>query len=61
MKVALDLLLLAKESIEDGYSPRSRFTTSEVDQFQEDGTLREEFAKDLPHVGCRRDRPTELF
>ena len=32
-----------------------------LDQFQVDGTLREEFACNAPHVGWRRDCPRESF
>ena len=55
MKAALDLPLPVEESLRDGFWPRSRFIPSAVDQFQEDGTLREEFARDVPHVGRRGD------
>ena len=60
VKVALDLPLPKEESLKEGFWPRSRFTP-ENDRFQEDGTLHEEFARGLPHVGRRRDCPTELF
>ena len=60
MKAALDLLLPTKESLKDSFWLRSRFTC-EVDRFQEDGTLREEFATDLPHVGRRGNHPAESF
>ena len=39
MKAALDLSLPAEESLKGGLWPRSRFTPSEADRFQEDGTL----------------------
>ena len=39
----------------------TRIVPSKVDQFQEDGTLREEFARDAPHVGRRRNRLRESF
>ena len=61
MKATLDLPLPVEESLRDGFWPRSRFIPSAVDQFQEDGTLREEFARDVPHVGRRGDRPAESF
>ena len=61
MKVALDLPLPAKEFSKGGFSPTSRFIPSEADQFQEDGTLHEEFATDVPLVGCRGDRSVESF
>ena len=60
VKAALDLLLPIEESLKDVFWPKSRFTP-EADQFQEDGTLHEEFATDLPHVGCRGDRRAESF
>ena len=60
MKATLDLPLPIEESLKDGFWPRLRFIL-EVDQFQEDGTLREEFATDVPHVGRRKDRPAESF
>ena len=39
----------------------TRIALSEVDQFQADGTLQEEFARDAPHVGRRRYRSRESF
>ena len=54
MKATLDLLLPSKEILRDGFWPRSRFNPSKVDQFQVDGTLQEEFAREVPHdIGCR--------
>ena len=61
VKAALDLLLPSEKSLGCGFWPTSRFTPSQVDRFQEDGTLREEYAKDVPHVGRRGDRPAESF
>ena len=61
MKAALDLPLPLVESLRGGFWPASRFIPSEVDRFHEDGTLREEYARDVPHVGCRGDRPAESF
>ena len=55
VKAALDLPLPTEESLKKGFWPRLKFIP-EVDHFQEDGTLREEFAIDLPHVGRREDR-----
>ena len=60
VKVALDLPLPTKESLKDDFWPRSRFTL-EANQFQEDGTLREEFATNATHVGRRGDHPLESF
>ena len=60
VKAALDLLVPSEEYLKDGFWPRSRFIP-ETEQFQEDGTLREEFARDVPHVGRRGDRPMESF
>ena len=60
VKAALNLPFPIEESLKKGFWPRSRFTP-EVDQFQEDGTLREEFAIDLLHVGHRGERPTKSF
>ena len=60
-KVALDLLLPSEKSLRRGFWPTSRFIPSQVDQFQEDGTLREEYAKDVPHVGREGDCPAESF
>ena len=56
----MDLPLPIEECLKDGFSPRIRFIP-EAQQFQEDGTLREEFARDAPHVGHRGDRPMESF
>ena len=61
MKAALDLPLPSVESLRGRFWPTSRFTPSEADRFHEDGTLHEEFARDVPHVGCRGDRPVESF
>ena len=61
VKAALDLPLPLEESVRSGFWPTSRFTPSQVDRFQEDGTLREEYARDVPHVGRRGDGPTESF
>ena len=58
----MDLSLPLKETLRDGLSPRLRFLPFEVDRFQEDGTLWEEFARDVPHVGhSLQDRPMESF
>ena len=61
VKAALDLPLPVEESQKDGFWPKSRFAASKVDQFQEDGILSEEFARDLLHIGCRGDHPTKSF
>ena len=61
MKAALDLPLPSVESLRGRFWPTSRFTPFEVDRFHEDGTLREEFARDVPHVGRRGDRLAESF
>ena len=61
VKAALDLPLPSMESLRGRFWPTSRFTPSEADRFYKDGTLREEFARDVPHVGCRGDRPAESF
>ena len=61
MKAALDLPLPVEESLKGSFGPRSRFTPSKADQFQEAGTLREEFATNVPHVGRRGDRPAHSF
>ena len=60
-KVALDLLLQAEKSLKGNFWPTSRFTPSEADQFQEHGTLGEEFAIDVPHVDRRGDCSAESF
>ena len=61
VKVALDLPLPSEESLIGGFWPTSRFIPSEADQFQKDGTLCEEFARGVPHVGRRGDRPAKSF
>ena len=61
MKAALDVPLPSVESLRGGFWPTSRFIPSEVDRFHEDGTLREEYTRDVPHVGRRRDRLAESF
>ena len=60
VKATLDLLLPIEESLKEGFWPRSRFIPK-VDQFYENGTLREEFAIDLSHVGCREECLAESF
>ena len=60
VKAALDLLLPIEESLKDNIWPKSRFIL-EVDQFQEDGTLHEEFAIDAPHIRRREDCPMDSF
>ena len=59
--VVLDQPLPLEEALQDGFWPRTRFIPSEMDRFQEDGTLREEFASDVPFVGHRGDWPPESF
>ena len=61
VKADLDLPLPSVESLSGGFWPTSRFTPFEVDRFHEDGTLREEFARDVPHVGRRGDRLAKSF
>ena len=61
VKATLDLPFLIEESLRDGLWPRSRFIPSEANGFQEDGTLQEEFARDVPHVGHRGDHLAESF
>ena len=61
MKTALDELLPLEDCLKNGFWPMTRIAPSKVDQFQEDGTLREEFARDASHVGRRRNRPEESF
>ena len=61
VKATLDLLLPLVESLRGGFWPTSRFTPSKADRFQEDGTLCEEYARDVPHVGRRGNRPVESF
>ena len=56
----MDLPLPIEECLKDGLWPRSRFIP-EAKQFQEDGTLRKEFARDAHHVGHRGDCPMESF
>ena len=51
VKVALDLPLPSVESLRGRFWPTSRFIPSKVDRFHKDGTLRKEFARDVPHVG----------
>ena len=51
----------SKETLKDGFWPRSRFSPLEADQFHADGTLQEEYTRDVLHVGRRRDRLVESF
>ena len=61
VKATLDLSLSVEDFLKGNFWPTSRFTPSKADQFQEDGTLREEFGTDVPHVGRRRVRPAKSF
>ena len=61
VKATLDLPLPLVESLRGAFWPTSRFTPSKADWFHEDGTLREEFARDVHHVGRRGDCPAESF
>ena len=61
MRIALDEPLPSEDRLRNGFWPMTRIALSEVDQFQVDGTLREEFARDAPHVGRRCDHPGESF
>ena len=61
VKTALDEPLPSEDRLKNGVWPMTRIASSEVDQFQADGTLREEFAHDAPHVGRRRNCPEEAF
>ena len=49
------------EALLAGFWPTSRIANEEEDQMEDDGTLREEYAEDLPFVGHRRDRPPPSF
>ena len=53
MKVALVLSFTSEETLKHGFSSRSRINPSNFDQFQTDGILKKEFARDIPHVGHR--------
>ena len=61
MKTALDEYLPSEDHLRNGFWPMTRIAPSEVDQFQADGTVQEEFARDAPHVSRKRDRPEESF
>jgi hypothetical protein len=49
------------ETLCSGFWPSSRFGLDVEDEFIDDGTICEEYAKDAPFVERRRDRPVPLF
>ena len=61
VRSALTTPVPAREILQNGFWPSSRFAPEMEDQFLDDGTIREEFAEDAPFVGRRRDRPAPSF
>jgi hypothetical protein len=61
VKAALDMPLGESRSLQDGFWPLSRYAPSIVDEFEIDGTLREEYAEDPPFIGQRRHCPPPSF
>ena len=61
MKTALDEPLPSEDHLRNEFWPMTRIALLQVDQFQADGTVQEEFARNAPHVGRRHDRPGESF
>ena len=61
VKEALSIPFDAVPALEHGFWPSTRLAHSVEDEFQEDGTLREEFAEDDHFVGHKRDRPGPSF
>ena len=61
VRAALDAPLLVRDTLQYGFWPASRITTDVEDQMEDDGTVREEYAKDIPFIGRRHDRPRPSF
>lgn len=61
VKAALDMPLEASPSLREGFWPLSRYIPSMVDEYEIDGTLREEYAEDPPFIGQRRHCPPPSF
>ncbi|KAG0574851.1 hypothetical protein KC19_VG296900 [Ceratodon purpureus] len=61
VKEALSIPFDAVPALEHGFWPSTRLAHSVEDEFQEDGTLCEEFAEDDHFVGHKRDRPRPSF
>lgn len=57
MKVALDIPLLASPSLHERFWPESTYALSMIDQYKNNDTLREEYAKDAPFIGQQRHHP----
>jgi hypothetical protein len=49
------------DALKDGFWPSTRIETTEEDELDDDGEVREEFAEDDDFVGQRRDRPLPSF
>jgi hypothetical protein len=49
------------ETLHGGFWSSSRFGLDVEDKFMDDGTVREEYAKDAPFVGRRHNRPGPSF
>ena len=61
VKEALAIPFDAVPTLQHGFWPSTRLAHSVEDEFQEDGTLREEFAEDDHFVGHKRNRPGPSF
>ena len=61
VRSALNVPLVAHETLRYGFWPISVIANKEEDQYLNDETLREEFAEDAPFVGRKRDRPLPSF
>lgn len=57
----LNALLLARETLENGFWPSSRYDSEEEDQYLDNNIMREEYAEDASFVDRRRDRLTSSF
>jgi len=51
VKTALDMPLEESPSLRQGFWPQSRYAPSVVDEYELDGTLREEYAEDASFIG----------
>ena len=61
VKTALDMPLENRLLYERDFGQHSRYAPSIVDEYEMDGTLREEYAEDAPFIGQRRHCPPPSF
>ena len=61
VRSAMALDISVSETLHSGFWPTSRFGLDVEDEFMDDGTVCEEYAKDAPFVGYSRDCPVPSF